>query len=381
MSARGTEARVAWYPALPAEGWASMDRYWAELARCESGWHHAGGSGDRMKAAAPPWLGGPPARSAAAGRIQRAMHKHFIYPWRAGQEKAEVAHVLDHSYAHLIPHLKKGCRSVVATVFDLVPLQLADGLTPVQIERFRRTVMHLREADHLISISQETKDRLHEILGIDPSRVTVAVPGMDFARFQKQVPQDNEVAQRVRALPKILFSVGSAISRKNLGSLPGIFEHFRDEFRERRCVFVRAGERLPAELKARIEEVVGPEGFVELGPTYGDDLIAAYQSAHVFLFPSTLEGLTFTIPEAMAAGAAVVTNRSTANPEAAGDAALFYNEGDSAEAARLIMSLLKDGSLHAEMCAKGRERARAMTWERHYQTVRKVYSMVAGRAA
>jgi glycosyltransferase involved in cell wall biosynthesis len=313
--------------------------------------------------------------------MKRALHKHFIYPWRAGQERAEVAHVLDHSYAHLIPHLKKRCGSVVATVFDLVPLQLADGLTHAQIDRFRRTVMHLRDADHLISISQETKDRLHEILGIDPDRVTVARPGMDFARFQKQVPLDNAVAQKLRSLPKILFSVGSAISRKNLGSLPGIFEQFREEFTEGRCVFVRAGERLPAELKERLEKVVSPTGFVELGPIFGDDLIAAYQNARIFLFPSTLEGLTFTIPEAMAAGAAVVTNRSTANPEAAGDAALFYNEGDAAEAARQIVSLLKDDALHAEMTGKGKERARAMTWERHYETVREVYQRVSSRTA
>ena len=375
MTTRGADARIVWYPALPAEGWASMDRYWAELARCEAGW--SGG----MKASAPGWLGDPPARSAAAGRVKRGLHKHFIYPWRAGKERAEVAHVLDHSYAHLIPQLKKGCGSVVATVFDLVPLQLADGLSHTQIERFRRTVMHLREADHLISISQETKDRLHEILGIDPDRVTVARPGMDFARFQKKVPQENSVAQKLRSLPKILFSVGSAILRKNLGSLPGIFEEFRDEFREGRCVFVRAGECLPAELKERLEKVVGPTGFVELGPVFGDDLIAAYQSARVFLFPSTLEGLTFTIPEAMAAGAAVVTNRSTANPEAAGDAALFYNEGDAAEAARQIVSLLNDDALHAEMSAKGKERARAMTWERHYEKVREVYQRVSSRTA
>lgn len=372
MMAPADYNRIAWYPALPAEGWASMDRYWAELERCERNWQRDGAPA----ASAPDWLGGPPARSAAAGRFQRALHKHLLYPFRAGRERAAVAHVLDHSYAHLIPHLKKGCGAVVATVFDLVPLQTSDGMSTAQVERFRQTVMHLKQADHLISISQETKDRLHEMLGISPDQVTVARPGMDFARFQKPVSGDNAVARRLRALPKILFSVGSAIPRKNLASLPGIFSHFKEAFREGRCVFVRAGERLPASLKQSIEAVVGADGFVELGPTFGEDLIAAYQSARVFLFPSTLEGLTFTIPEAMAAGCAVVTNRSTANPEAAGDAALFYDEGDSATAARQILSLLQDDPLHSEIKTRGVERARAMTWEKHYETVRQVYARV-----
>ncbi len=365
--------RVAWYPALPAEGWASMDRYWAELDRCETSWQNR----SAFPAAAPAWLGGPPSRSAPSGRVRRALHKHLLYPRRASRERAAVAHVLDHSYAHLIPHLKKHCDAVLATVFDLVPLQMGDGMSAAQVERFRRTVTHLREADHLISISQETKDRLHEFLGIAPERVTVARPGMDFERFQNPVPEDNAVARRLRSHPGILFSVGSAIKRKNLASLPGIFSHLREEFRAGRCTFVRAGERLPEDLKSRIIEVTGPEGFVELGPTFGEDLIAAYQSARVFLFPSTLEGLTFTIPEAMAAGAAVVTNRCTANPEAAGDAALFYTEGDSAAAAAQILSLLHDDAVHAEMQARGRERARAMTWEAHYRIVREVYARAA----
>lgn len=369
--------QVSWFPALPAEGWASMDRYWTELDRCEKARSPKSG----VTASAPAWLGGPPERSAAAGRLSRALHKHYLYPRRASREKADIAHVLDHSYAHLIPHLRHGCRKVIATVFDLVPLQMPEGMSPAQVERFRRTVLHLNQADHLISISQETKVRLHELLGIPPERVTVARPGMDFARFQSLVPSQNLIAQRLRGMPKILLSVGSAIPRKNLGSLPGIFSHFKEEFLQGHCVFVRAGERLPHDLRRKFEEVIGSAGLVELGPIFGDDLIAAYQSAWVFLFPSTLEGLTFTIPEAMAAGCAVVTNRSTANPEAAGEAALFYNEGDTATAAKHIVSLLKDDMLHEDLSQRGQDRAREMSWEVHYETVLEVYRAVGGQPA
>lgn len=362
--------QVCWLPALPDEGWASMDRYWLELARCAAACPPAG-----VQIRTPGWLGRPPERSTRSGKLRRAWLKRVEYPLRCRQERADLFHVLDHSYAHLIPHLPRGSK-VVATVFDLVPLETSDGMSPAQVRRFRAAVEHLRAADHLISISQETQHRLHEILGIPPERVTVAVPGMDFARFNTPVPETNPVRERLRGLPPVIFSVGTAVARKNLASLPVIFASMREAFAEKRCCFVRAGERVPEPLRRQIESVVGAGGFVELGPLFGDDLIAAFQSARALVFPSTLEGLTFVIPEAMAAGCPVVTNTLTANPEAGGEAALYYTEGDAAGAAAQLCSLLFDQTVHRERQTLSVERARQMTWQRHWQTVLEVYQRV-----
>lgn len=364
--------RICWLPALPDEGWASMDRYWRELACCAAAVPHPG-----VVPAAPDYLGSPPTQSQASGRICRAWKKHFLYPLKVRQERADLFHVLDHSYAHLIPHAKRRGK-VIATVFDLVPLECPDGMTPGQVRRFHHCVAHLRSADHLISISAETRHKLDVILGIPPERVTVAVPGVDFGSFDAPVPMDNAVATRLRGLPPIILSVGSTLPRKNLESLPGIFSHLAGEFASGRCVFVRAGARLGPELRFRIEQVVGPQGFIELGPLFGVDLIAAYQAARIFVFPSTLEGLTFTIPEAMAAGCAVVTNRETANPEAGGDVALYYDEGDGAGAATLVRRLLEDDAFCAGAQQRGVARARELTWMRHYQTVLGVYDRLLG---
>lgn len=370
MVASATTAKakdVVWFPASPLEGWASMDRYWRELSVLAGEY-----SSDELHfhCAYPHQPPEVSVRSASKGK--RFLEKYLFYPWRARFQSGQLAHILDHSYAHLLPFIPSKMRKVV-TVFDLVPLEDPGNLKPSQVARFRRVVSHLRFADHLISISEETKRKLGTLLGISADRVTVAVPGMNFELFQKSVSQDQHIMKKLAQLPPAIFSVGSTAPRKNLASLPAIFREMKDMFDLKQCCFVRGGDYVSDELRREIIAVTGEHGFVELGPIFGDDLIAAYQSARVLIFPSTLEGLTFVIPEAMAAGCPVVTNTLTANPEAGGEAALYYQEGDAAVAARHLTSLISDDAIHSKCRIRGIERARQMTWAHHFETVLKVY--------
>lgn len=358
---------VVWFPASPLEGWASMDRYWRELSSLAQ---QRPASDITFRCGYPQPAPMKSAREPSTWK--RMLEKYAIYPWRCRFQKGQIAHVLDHSYAHLLRSLPTSMRKIV-TVFDLVPLEDAGHLTPSQVARFRRVVEHLKLADHLISISEETQKKLVSLLDIPADRITVAVPGMDFDLFQKPVSRDNTVRRQLSQRPAVIFSVGSTAPRKNLASLPAIFQEMKMLFRQQQCCFVRAGERLPDGLRAEVIAATGEEGFIELGPLYGEDLIAAFQSARALIFPSTLEGLTFVIPEAMAAGCPVVTNTLTANPEAGGDAALYYQEGDSAEAATSLISLIQDEALHAEHQKRGIERARQMTWNHHFDIVMQVY--------
>jgi glycosyltransferase involved in cell wall biosynthesis len=357
---------VAWLPAAPEEGWASMDCYWREL---DALIHTSGLDEFKFSCALQK---PPPALTQKASRLRRSFEKYVAYPARARLQSAQIAHILDHSYSHLMDWLPKQTLKVV-TVFDLVPLEDAGNLSQAQVARFRRTVMHLKKADQLISISKETQCKLKSILGIPAEKISVAVPGMNFTRFQTSISEKNPIRSRLAALPPIIFSVGSTVSRKNLSSLPQIFRQMQPLFAGKSCCFVRAGDFLSEALKNEIISITGETGFIELGPLYGDDLVAAYQSARALIFPSTLEGLTFVIPEAMASGCPVVTNTMTANPEAGGSAALYYTEGDYSLAASHLTHLLTHAETHAEVRTNGIERARAMTWTHHFDMVLQVY--------
>lgn len=366
--------KVTWLPALPEEGWASMDRYWSEMDRCAE-------AGDSMKfhytKEIEQWLGEPPAHSATDMGWRRALKKYLWYPGIVKNFEADLIHVLDQSYAHLIPSIQPHIK-VVASVFDVIPLEVGYGMNDGQRARFKKCVMNLTKADHIISISEETKKKLENLLGIPPEKVSVALPGMDLKGFQTELPASQSIKNRLSKLPPILFSVGSTLKRKNLESLLDIFSEMKESFKEKKCCFVRAGQYFDEPVRKKFLSLLGEDGFVELGPLFGEDLIAAYQSAKIFLFPSTLEGLTFTIPEAMAAKCAVVTNKCTANPEAGGDAALYYEEGNAKEASLLIRRLLNDCEWYEKHVKLGSTRAEFYTWERHFSVVESVYEKVLG---
>lgn len=342
-----------------------MDRYWGELENVASRQPPAGA---RVICALPR---SAPAVSRRARRLLRAMHKYLVYPLRARLLAADLAHVLDHSYAHLLDFLPRGMRKVV-TVFDLVPLRDPSGMTPGQIRRFSRTIRSIQRADVAICASRETAQDLHRLAGVSETCIEIVHPGIDLEKFGTPAGE----FPGMRLLPqeaRILLSVGSDEPRKNLKILPEILAPLRDRFRSGRWCLVRAGAHLRDPLRSDLLSILGPSGFMEFGPTFGRALLGLYQRASVFLMPSTLEGFSFTMMEAMAAGVPVLTQRSSTNPEVGLDAVPYFDPGDCAAATDLLDRLMTDEPWRQEWARRGRARVEGLTWETHWDRLRSIY--------
>src|SRR5438045_1420257 len=96
--------------------------------------------------------------------------RYYFYPWRVKREakRADVVHVLDHSYAHMIE--KAGRRPVVVTVHDLMPVVVlrspTDGWREGVRNRFlRQALKALRQADSYIVGTEWLKRELATWLG------------------------------------------------------------------------------------------------------------------------------------------------------------------------------------------------------------------------
>jgi glycosyltransferase involved in cell wall biosynthesis len=64
----------------------------------------------------------------------------------------------------------------------------------------------------------------------------------------------------------------------------------------------------------------------------------------------------------MQRGVPVVTTTTPACAETAGDAALLVEPDDVAGLADALVHVLTDGSVHADLAARGRDRARDYSW-------------------
>jgi glycosyltransferase involved in cell wall biosynthesis len=90
---------------------------------------------------------------------------------------------------------------------------------------------------------------------------------------------------------------------------------------------------------------------------------AFYKISDAMILPSRTEGFGFPIIEAMDRGIPVICSDAGSLPEVAGDAALVVPTGSVGGLLEAMLKLEKQPGLRDELIRKGRERARAFSWE------------------
>jgi alpha-1,3-rhamnosyl/mannosyltransferase len=128
-------------------------------------------------------------------------------------------------------------------------------------------------------------------------------------------------------------------------------------------------------LAAEAEEV-GRGHFHFLGFVSEEELIALYNRASAFVFPSRYEGFGLPILEAMACGCPVICSNTTSLPEVAGDAALLIDPQDPVALAEAIATILTDQERRTRLGLAGIQRAGAFTWTRTAEQTLAVYREV-----
>jgi glycosyltransferase involved in cell wall biosynthesis len=242
----------------------------------------------------------------------------------------------------------------------------------------RALTLGLKRLGRITVPSQCTKDDLVRHLAADPDEVTVVSRGVD-PRFQPARRLDPVAAlkRRYRLPDRLILYVGTIEPRKNLPRLIGAYRRLREEGAPHGLVI--AGGR--GWLCDDVFEAAGRDGLREhvvfTGQVGEDDLLALYQSADVFAYPSLYEGFGLPVLEAMACGVPVVCSDRGSLPEAAGDAALLVDPTDEPAMAAALVRALHDDDLRREMTARGLRRAQEFTWDKVARNFLSVYREVA----
>lgn len=282
-----------------------------------------------------------------------------------------------HATDHYVPRLSG--IPVVATLMDAIPLSHPEWVTmhgrSVKNWLWRRTA---RRAQRVITISQHSKREIVEYFGIDENRVRIVPLGVDARHFNQVNPaaRDATLAKFGLRAPFFLF-VGTLQPRKNLSRM------------------IAAHDALPADMRrAAPLVIVGREGWgcdalipklrkADSGPlrwlryVSDNETSAIMQSATALVFPSLYEGFGLPVLEAFAAGLPVITSRTTALPEVAGDAALTVDPLDVDQIAAAMRTILEDSTLRQTYRERGLQRARAFTWDRTAIMTAQVYREAA----
>lgn len=310
---------------------------------------------------------------ASSGRANRLLTRRLIYPAMVKcRAKGEIVHILDHSWADLLPFVPQMALKVV-TVHDLIPLRFPGELTAAQAGRFRNWVGHLRQADAIIADSAYTKQEVQDLLGIESRKIHVVLLGVEMpdetraVRSWPQMPPRVDDARQFR-----IGSIGSTLERKNLAILPEALARLQAAI-PRKVVLVRVGAALPAALATALREALGDDGLVELGRLPDEAIGDYYAGLDAVVIPSLYEGFGLPVIEGMAARVPVVASRCTSLPEVGGEVAFYFDPHSPEELAAVLARIATEG-VPQRLIDEGYERAKSLSWRKCLEGVYQVYA-------
>jgi glycosyltransferase involved in cell wall biosynthesis len=278
------------------------------------------------------------------------------------------------------PYLQLSSPRTVMTFYDTGPWRYPQAQTLHGRLYFRTLLSHgIRSCERAVTLSKHAKSEIGHFLGNRYLPKISIAPGAVRSEFGQVISDTRK--QQVRTdhlLPASFFlTVATVEPRKNLPTLFAAYTQLKQQLGQACPALVVVGRkgwncddilRYMAALQ---------ENVLFLDHISDQDLIAIYQMATCFIFPSLYEGFGLPVVEAMAAGCPVITTACSSLPEVAGDAALLVDPLNTGEMARAMQQVLQDASLQRRMITAGRVQASCFSWEETARIYRDTYITAA----
>lgn len=207
-----------------------------------------------------------------------------------------------------------------------------------------------------IAISASTKRDL-AARGIPASRIEVVHCGLDFERYDLQVPPPRATRPTLVHLGRLMRYKRADVAVRTLAALrarlPTAQLHIVGDGPDRARL-----ERLVQSLD--LQRAVQFHGHVSHA-----DKVRLLWSSHVLVNPSPKEGWGLTVVEANACGVPVVASRSPGLVDSVrdGETGILVPPGDAAAAADAAYRLLADDGLRDRFATRARAWAQSLRWE------------------
>lgn len=281
----------------------------------------------------------------------------------------------------------------VITVHDLSFMVVPECAEPTLAAFLGKTVPRaVRRADHIIAVSQQTRDDLVKLLRIPPSKITVAHNGVD-RRFAPGAGagKARDLRNQLGLPERFILHVGTLEPRKNLARLVEAYSLLLERKAPATTAtsnssslgdvgLVLAGRRgwLYEPVLEAAERANAAGGRVVLVDyVRDDDLPALYDMATVFAYPSLYEGFGLPAAEALACGTPALVSRDGALGEVVGEAALKVDAGSVEAIAGGLQRLLTDEGLRNHLSEAGPQQVSQFTWQAAARAVLDVYKELA----
>ncbi len=225
----------------------------------------------------------------------------------------------------------------------------------------------LKKATAIITVSNNTKNDIIKIFGLDGKKIKVIYPGvtikdnytdMDFLATKRKFSLKEEF---------ILF-LGTIEPRKNIMGLLEEFIGFCEENKNQKIQLVLAGSQgwIYQSIMDKIRNINANKEkklIHYLGRIGNRERNILLKNCRLFIYPSFYEGFGFPVVEAMALGAPVICSNNSSLGEIADGHSLTIDVFQKGEIKKAIEELVLNNSLREKYRQQGFLRARDFSWK------------------
>ena len=244
-----------------------------------------------------------------------------------------------------------------------------------------------KRADKIIAVSENTKNDVHDLFGVEGDKVSVIHNGVDKRFFIdpscSMEDLQKEFSRRFGITKKYFLFTGTLEPIKNIPNLLKAFRMLKDDQKEKGKEYdyqlVMAGKKgwRADDFVQNAKDLGLAEDVKFLGYVEAEDFVKLLKGAELFVMPSLYEGFGMTVLEALAVKAPCVVSEIGSLKEICSDSVEYCNPKDAKDIAKKIEMVLDDQAKKEEMKKKGYEQAKKFSWDRCAEKTLEIYKEVA----
>jgi glycosyltransferase involved in cell wall biosynthesis len=222
-----------------------------------------------------------------------------------------------------------------------------------------------RRAAGILTLSEFARRQILDGLQLPPARVTVTPLAAD-PTFGAPIAPEERHRRLAGLLPDAtpyLLCVANTYPHKNVPALVEAFARVQDRF-PHRLVLVGIAGRDERVVRDRLQRLACRDRVLRLHHLSHDQMVALYQGADAFVFPSLYEGFGLPVLEALQAGVPLVASDAGPIPEVAGPGTTCVPGTADALADAVARVLVLTPQERQARVVVGRRHAATFTWEK-----------------
>ncbi len=257
-----------------------------------------------------------------------------------------------------------------AIMYDLIPLvekekYLQDTRTS---GHYMRKMDDFKKAACLLSISEFSRQQAIELLGINPHQITNISSAVDekFKPIKYDDKYLREVLKKYGITKKFFLYTASFDQRKNHQGLIEAFSMLPLEVKnDYQMLIVGNGwNGIYEHFKSVAKDFGLKEGdLIFAGYIPDDELLAIYNSAFLFVFPSLSEGFGLPALEAMSCGIPTIGSNTTSIPEVISKKTALFDPYNVKSISSKILEVIEDENFRKELSQHALNFSKNFSWD------------------